>query len=71
MFGRSRARGRIILAGSHVDSQNHAGWLDGALGVIYALEAHARCATIQRRAMSVLTVMAFCDEEGPFRQLSR
>jgi hypothetical protein len=24
---------------SHIESQNHAGWLDGALGVIYAPEA--------------------------------
>jgi N-carbamoyl-L-amino-acid hydrolase len=39
VFGRSRAHGRIILAGSHIESQNHAGWLDGALGLVYALEA--------------------------------
>ena len=39
VFGRSRAHGPIMLAGSHIESQNHAGWLDGALGVIFALEA--------------------------------
>jgi beta-ureidopropionase / N-carbamoyl-L-amino-acid hydrolase len=38
VFGRSRAPGRIVLAGSHIETQNHAGWLDGARGVIYALE---------------------------------
>ena len=39
VVGFSRARGRKILAGSHIESQNYAGWLDGPLGVIYALEA--------------------------------
>src|SRR5262249_36101175 len=39
VVGFSRAPGRKMLAGSHVETQNHAGWLDGALGVIYALEA--------------------------------
>jgi beta-ureidopropionase / N-carbamoyl-L-amino-acid hydrolase len=39
VFGRSPVRGRIVLAGSHIESQSQAGWLDGVLGVIYALEA--------------------------------
>ena len=30
---------RKALSGSHLESQNHAGWLDGALGCVYALEA--------------------------------
>src|ERR1700691_1402667 len=34
VFGFSRAPGRKVLAGSHVESQNYAGWLDGPLGVI-------------------------------------
>jgi len=38
VFGRSRATGPRLLLGSHTESQNHAGWLDGALGVIYGLE---------------------------------
>jgi hypothetical protein len=28
-----------VLAGSHIESQNHAGCIDGALGVMYALGA--------------------------------
>ena len=35
----ARKAGPKLLAGSHLESQNHAGWLDGPLGVVYALEA--------------------------------
>ena len=66
VFGRSRVRGRIILAGSHIESQNQAGWLDGALGVIYALEA-ARALRDDPATRNVgVDVIAFCDEEGHF-----
>ena len=40
VFG--HAQGRSILIGSHTDTQPEGGWLDGALGVIAALEV-ARC----------------------------
>ncbi|MEO1687675.1 MAG: hydantoinase/carbamoylase family amidase [Pseudomonadota bacterium] len=60
--------GPRILAGSHIESQNEAGWLDGALGVIYALEA-AR-AVAEDPALSAagcaVDVCAFADEEGHF-----
>ena len=39
VVGQSPAPGQKLLAGSHIESQNEAGWLDGALGVVYALEA--------------------------------
>ena len=45
VLGRSDATGAKLLAGSHLESQRHAGWLDGPLGVVYALEA-ARAANI-------------------------
>ena len=38
VFGFSRAAGPTLLTGSHVESQNHAGWLDGPLGIVYGLE---------------------------------
>ncbi|HQR20580.1 MAG TPA: Zn-dependent hydrolase, partial [Burkholderiaceae bacterium] len=38
VLGRSRHPGRALLLGSHSDTQPTGGWLDGALGVIYALE---------------------------------
>ena len=39
ILGTSTKSGPKLLAGSHLESQNHAGWLDGPLGVVYALEA--------------------------------
>lgn len=39
VLGSSAKAGPKLLAGSHLESQNHAGWLDGPLGVVYALEA--------------------------------
>src|SRR5262245_23257914 len=42
ILGKSRASGPKALSGSHLESQNHAGWLDGALGCVYALEAARR-----------------------------
>ena len=39
VLGTSMKSGPKLLAGSHLESQNFAGWLDGPLGVVYALEA--------------------------------
>jgi beta-ureidopropionase / N-carbamoyl-L-amino-acid hydrolase len=64
VFGFSRAPGRKVLSGSHLETQNQAGWLDGALGVIYALEA-ARALREEGADVGV-DVVAFCDEEGHF-----
>jgi N-carbamoyl-L-amino-acid hydrolase len=57
------AEGRSLLLGSHSDSQPEGGWLDGALGVIAALEV-ARAA----RAADgpPVSVVSFQDEEGRF-----
>ncbi len=66
VLGRSGGTGARLLAGSHVESQNYAGWLDGPLGIVYALEA-AR--VINRDAAyggAAVDVVAFCDEEGHF-----
>jgi len=38
VIGRSRDSGPKRLVGSHLESQNQAGWLDGAMGVMYGLE---------------------------------
>jgi N-carbamoyl-L-amino-acid hydrolase len=53
------------LAGSHLESQNHAGWLDGPLGVVYALEA-ARVINHDPATSGAVEVAAWCDEEGHF-----
>ncbi len=68
VYGRASGDGPIVLSGSHIESQNHAGWLDGALGVIYALEA-ARAA-VEAGAPGGVDVMAFADEEGHFTEAS-
>src|SRR5882757_6371167 len=39
VLGTSAKSGPKLLAGSHLESQNYAGWLDGPLGVVYALDA--------------------------------
>src|ERR1700688_2074886 len=39
VLGTSAKAGPKLLAGSHLESQNYAGWLDGPLGAVYALEA--------------------------------
>ena len=59
--------GPKLLAGSHLESQNYAGWLDGPLGVVYALEA-ARVINADPTVDGAIEVAAWCDEEGHFGQ---
>jgi N-carbamoyl-L-amino-acid hydrolase len=66
VVGYSRAPGRKVLTGSHLESQNYAGWLDGPLGVVYGLEA-ARALRRNPAFDGVgVDVAAWCDEEGHF-----
>ena len=59
VYGLDPRPGRKLLTGSHVETQNHAGWLDGILGVVYGLEA--------ARALGAgIDVAAWADEEGHF-----
>jgi len=58
VYGRHPGLGPHLLAGSHIESQNQAGWLDGALGVMAALAL--------ARAGLPVDVAAFADEEGHF-----
>ena len=53
------AEGPSVLLGSHSDSQPEGGWLDGALGVIAALE-------VARASDAPISVVSFQDEEGRF-----
>ena len=59
VVGRDPTPGRKLLIGSHVETQNHAGWLDGALGVIHGLET-------ARALGQGVDVAAWADEEGHF-----
>lgn len=62
LFGLAQSE-RSILLGSHTDSQPEGGWLDGALGVIAALEV-ARAS--HEAGGSAVSVVSFQDEEGRF-----
>ncbi|MCV3270305.1 Zn-dependent hydrolase [Roseobacter sinensis] len=57
------ADGPSLLLGSHSDSQPEGGWLDGALGVIAALEV-ARAT--KAAGGPPVSVVSFQDEEGRF-----
>lgn len=59
VHGRCKAPGLKLLMGSHLETQNHAGWLDGAMGVLYGLE-------VARTLGQGIDVTAFADEEGHF-----
>jgi N-carbamoyl-L-amino-acid hydrolase len=59
VIGRAPGSGARLLLGSHVETQPHAGWLDGALGVIYGLE-------VARTLGGGIDVAAWADEEGHF-----
>lgn len=65
VLGTSARLGPKLLAGSHLESQNYAGWLDGPLGVVYALEA-ARVINADPDTSGAVEVAAWCDEEGHF-----
>ena len=58
VLGRHRGNGPHLLVGSHIESQNQAGWLDGALGVVAGLAL--------ARAGLPVDVIAFADEEGHY-----
>jgi len=61
VYGRSPAE-QSILVGSHSDSVPYGGWLDGALGVIFALEV-ARASRASGSKIGA-DVISFADEEG-------
>ena len=66
VFGKCHASGRKVLSGSHLESQNHAGWLDGALGCVYALEAARAISEDPAMRQVGVDVAVFSDEEGHF-----
>lgn len=67
LFGLPPGDGKCLLSGSHSDSQPEGGWLDGAYGVIAALEV-AR-ASLEASGPPVAAV-SFQDEEGRFGPLT-
>lgn len=58
VYGRSKLPGPHLLVGSHIETQNYSGWLDGALGVMAGVAL--------ARAGLPVDVVAFADEEGHY-----
>jgi N-carbamoyl-L-amino-acid hydrolase len=59
VISRGEGPGPRVLLGSHTETQPHAGWLDGSLGVIYGLE-------VARTFGRGVDVASWADEEGHF-----
>ncbi len=58
VLGKHPGPGPKLLVGSHIETQNQAGWLDGALGVVAGVAL--------ARAGLPVDVVAFADEEGHY-----
>ncbi len=66
IFGRWQSGSPVVLVGSHIDSVPNGGMLDGALGVLTALECLRRIKEEGVRLRYPLELVAFTDEEGAF-----
>jgi len=66
VFGRNPSVSRRLLVGSHSETQPRGGWLDGALGVVYALELARAFAADPDCAGLGIEAVAWADEEGHF-----
>jgi len=66
VLGRSPRPSKALLIGSHSDTQPTGGWLDGALGVIYALEVVRALADDPTTAALAVDAISFQDEESRF-----
>jgi len=64
IFGRREGTGKVIMAGSHIDTVLNGGLYDGALGVLTALECVRRIDEAGFRITRPLEVASFTDEEG-------
>jgi N-carbamoyl-L-amino-acid hydrolase len=66
VLGRTPKADKSILIGSHTDTVPKGGWLDGALGVGYALEIARSAIEENEPASAGIDVISFQDEEGTF-----
>ncbi len=64
VVGVSPKPGPALLLGSHSDTQPVGGYLDGALGVVAAIEVARALAACPATAHLAVDVMSFVDEEG-------
>jgi len=66
VIGYSRNSGQALLMGSHTDTQPEGGWLDGSLGVIYALEVARTLLELPNTQYLAVDIASWMDEEGTF-----
>ena len=66
VIGHNPSAARRLLVGSHSETQPYGGWLDGSLGVIYALELARAFAADPGCAGLGIEVAAWADEEGHY-----
>lgn len=66
VLGRSRKPGKALLVGSHSDTQPTGGWLDGAFGVVCALEVARALAADEATRELPVDIVSFQDEESRF-----
>jgi len=68
-FGRLGGEGPTVMTGSHIDTVPQGGPLDGALGVLAALECLQSVKEARVRTRLSLTMAAWSDEEGRYGSL--
>jgi beta-ureidopropionase / N-carbamoyl-L-amino-acid hydrolase len=66
VIGVSSNPGKALLLGSHSDTQPSGGWLDGALGVIYAIEVAQALGENPRTRHLAVDVASWADEESHY-----
>ena len=63
VFGRSPNPGPALILGSHSDTQPRGGWLDGAMGVVYAIEVARTLRENPATSDLAIDTVAWSDEE--------
>ena len=66
VIGYARKPGRALLMGSHTDTQPEGGWLDGAYGVIAALEVARALDECPETRHLALDIASWADEEHTY-----
>ncbi len=66
VIGRGPGPAPAVLIGSHTDSVPRGGWLDGAMGVIYGLEAARALGECEETRHLALDVASCVYEEGAY-----
>jgi len=66
VIGYSPNPGKALLLGSHSDTQPTGGWLDGALGVIYAIEVAQALNEHDAGGRFAIDVASWADEESHY-----